>query len=994
MRHISTSIRNAIRQALDVRDIIRQVGTPRPLTPRQFKSTRGDGGAFGHWTVDQAGLPAYAYTLDQYADDRARYPDTQWPNRRDHWHQIGNHHITALASNDGVVQVYLGDCGGAFLNRFEARGRERRGGPPLRLMDHLLRLLRYVARLLTNLFLVIRKFRRNLRAARLRFRARNVERKRGGPVISPRGLLLDEKVKAHRAEAEAFAVAGEQAALPSPYAFAGGFGYIDDGTQVWATAFRYRPPGAQPNRVFGVGYFETDMIYRGIRQTRRVYAPLVDAQTLVDDPVILIDIELENQGATPVDVRYYEYWDVNVYQLKLQWERSGSDAERGDRERFTLNRQFTCSIQPDETWQLLLFRQKANTPLPANLRAQPSEIDHMPADVFLADLVGPPSGKYTHKASFFGAGGATQPDAVKMRREADVGQPDRDDPMPFCLVLRRDLRLEPGQPVRLRYAYGVARLEEGHTLDFLGKYRDGDPLADTLKHWKERLAYFADADPSLAALQRETAWHAYYLQSATVYNLYYQAYLIPQGSAYLYLHGADGAPRDQSLFVLPLTYVDPELARQTLCLIMRLTSAQTGAIPYAFAGAGWQSDALGVHAKPSDLDLFFLLALSEYLAATGDLDFLSEPAPFYPLGDPTLPPGARGITVLDHARAAVTHLFEMVGIGEHDLIRIGDGDWSDGVVLEALLTNVPEALLSDALDHSINEGESAPNTQMALYVLPLAAALVESRCGIGGDDARAFGAPAKRRRESMERSRQVWLVHARHPARQPQRTSHLAGGSDQSGGAGVGAHRPAARAGAGGPADPVDLRSARRAIGHRRADGGTRAGVAGDLAAAHLGLYAQQARPGVAFAAPTHLRGPRPSHPERLDQHLVRPGRDHQRRLRNEPQRGSEGGDRHPAGRHVVKPIHADDRFSGDEHEPGRHGAAGSAARVRRGTCAQWRRPDHRAGPAAPLPAGDAVAGPRRRTRTYRRRVSRGGEWQPRAIRPHAEGSARDKRQP
>ena len=125
-------------------------------------------------------------------------------------------------------------------------------------------------------------------------------------------------------------------------------------------------------------------------------------------------------------------------------------------------------------------------------------------------------------------------------------------------------------------------------------------------------------------------------------------HLVPQGSAYLYLHGADGAPRDQSLFAIPLTYLRPDLARDTLRLIMRMTDSETGAIPYAFAGYGIH-DGAGVHEHPSDLDLFFLLGLGEYLAATGDLAFLDSVEPYYPRG-------SRSGTVLDHVRTAFDHL--------------------------------------------------------------------------------------------------------------------------------------------------------------------------------------------------------------------------------------------------------------------------------------------------------------------------------------------------
>src|SRR5690606_20231618 len=77
--------------------------------PRGFLPTDDGGGVFGRWIVDEHGLPAFRYDIDQHADSRARYPNSEARDRRDHWHQIGNDRVTALASNDGDVQVYLWD---------------------------------------------------------------------------------------------------------------------------------------------------------------------------------------------------------------------------------------------------------------------------------------------------------------------------------------------------------------------------------------------------------------------------------------------------------------------------------------------------------------------------------------------------------------------------------------------------------------------------------------------------------------------------------------------------------------------------------------------------------------------------------------------------------------------------------------------------------------------------------------------------------------------
>jgi hypothetical protein len=346
-------------------------------------------------------------------------------------------------------------------------------------------------------------------------------------------------------------------------------------------------------------------------------------------------------------------------------------------------------------------------------------VDWHPSHIFLADLGGRPDAFYLNKQAFFGSGGARQPDAVRERRAGDglnVTVPD--DPMPYCLVMRRDVSLQPGERRTLRYAYGTVGANA--ELSFLESFRSQDDSFQQMQAaWKDHLAYFHTGEDPV--LQREMAWHAYYLLSATVYADFYKAHLVPQGSAYLYLHGADGAPRDQALFTLPATYLDPPLARDMLRLIMQVTNGDSGQISYAFAGHGFLSDGLGIHTNPSDLDLFFLLALCEYLSATGDYAFLDEAVPFYP---PHLSP--EGTTVLDHVRKAVWHLLEVTGTGDHGLIKVGSGDWSDSIVLETSLRDGPGPF-GVTYNNSKQHGESVPNTQMALYVLPLLAAVLKER---------------------------------------------------------------------------------------------------------------------------------------------------------------------------------------------------------------------------------------------------------------------------
>jgi hypothetical protein len=233
-----------------------------------------------------------------------------------------------------------------------------------------------------------------------------------------------------------------------------------------------------------------------------------------------------------------------------------------------------------------------------------------------------------------------------------------------------------------------------------------NPQVAMVEYWKKNLAYFTIG--SAPHLQREMAWHAYYLQSSTLVHEYFGGRVVPQGSAYLYLHGIDGVPRDFALYVLPLVYLNPSLARDALKLIMSLTAGDSGQMAYSYTGYGALTGAL-VHNMPSDLDLFFLLAVSEYLAVTGDSAFLEEVVPFY-----------RGLnqpadrSVLNHIRVAFDHLLYTVGVGESNLIRVLDGDWSDDVVLRNVFPFAP--LTSPRL--TIEHGESVLNSQMALYILP------------------------------------------------------------------------------------------------------------------------------------------------------------------------------------------------------------------------------------------------------------------------------------
>jgi Glycosyl hydrolase 36 superfamily, catalytic domain len=95
-------------------------------------------GHFGEWITDQFALPAYRYNCNQLSDPLAHaevqwgqwgppHPDPDYPGPDNHWHQVGNDRLVAVASNYGYVQVRQDEGGPKFLNDY-APDHNRFGG--------------------------------------------------------------------------------------------------------------------------------------------------------------------------------------------------------------------------------------------------------------------------------------------------------------------------------------------------------------------------------------------------------------------------------------------------------------------------------------------------------------------------------------------------------------------------------------------------------------------------------------------------------------------------------------------------------------------------------------------------------------------------------------------------------------------------------------------------------------------------------------------------
>lgn len=104
-------------------------GAPGPLsadTSRADVSSTYGSGAFGQWTVDALGMPAYRYLVDERTFPAAAQPELA--GSTDAWHQLGNDHVVADAFNHGYVQLWSQDRLYQWMNLYDGAHQHYAGG--------------------------------------------------------------------------------------------------------------------------------------------------------------------------------------------------------------------------------------------------------------------------------------------------------------------------------------------------------------------------------------------------------------------------------------------------------------------------------------------------------------------------------------------------------------------------------------------------------------------------------------------------------------------------------------------------------------------------------------------------------------------------------------------------------------------------------------------------------------------------------------------------
>ncbi len=544
---------------------------------------------------------------------------------------------------------------------------------------------------------------------------------------------------------------------PERGCFAGGFGYLTGGTSELSTFY---PGNADSfDRIFGIGYFRKKVAGQSRAIDQVIFAPFGD------DPVLLSQVTIRNTGTSEAHLRWIEYWGCQVYQFsfrpffELYGGKNMHEMRRDFGARFEHRFQALDAGSGLMETKKFLGRDSAEEKLfqgvvasfekdpnvfltPPDPKApKDADFDDLnPPPTFLVSLDAPASSMTTNAKAFFGSGGVTRPAGLEHELDGDLGQTGPES----GLLLERKFSLKPGESKTLTFLYGY--LPVGADANSLvAKYRRSAPTAlrESSGEWKRRGLRFST--PEEPWVEREVVWNHYCLRSGFTYDDFFQQHVISQASIYQYVMGFQGAARDPLQHALPFLFSDPDLVKE----VLRYTLAEVrpdGSIPYGIVGHGLPMPSTSDNS--SDMPLWLIWAVSEYVLATRDLAFLkSEVVTKY--GDN---PGRS--SVRDLLARCYRHLTDDVKTGEHGLMRMLQDDWNDALV---------NAWVPQAEGKAVVEkGESVLNSAMATYVYDYYAQLL-SYAGEGDAVASPIRARAEEHRQAVrgqwtgEWFRRAWL---------------------------------------------------------------------------------------------------------------------------------------------------------------------------------------------------------------------------------------------
>jgi len=476
-------------------------------------------------------------------------------------------------------------------------------------------------------------------------------------------------------------------------------------------------------RVFGIGYFRKTCVLKGMQIHHNICTPFSDDPVILSEFIISSSNNDSNNDSGNNKIQLVDFWDVNIHpilkSLIITWKnrkKFGSskifnlagrlitllmklikhDTENSRR---SFAKKFRFSIDFKSELNSIIISPKYRKKPPKS-STERSKHDYYPKSLFFT-IINETEGRFfIDKRNLLKEGEVS----IEWNSELKFGKFKQKD---LCLASAISLNLESSEEHKFLTLIGYEQSDKIEEL--VTKYRkilaDQSILEWNAIHWKKSLISLKiQHNPQL---YREIMWHSYYTRSALFYDEYYKNHRLYQGSVYLFGHGIDGSIRDYIFYLNSLILIDKKIAKEFLIFVLSLIF-KDGKLPYALYGYG-KTSTVFVHSKPSDIYLFLLWGIEQYVNLTRDYDFLKEYIPFYDDLE-------HKSTVAEKIELLITYLLsEKVGFGEHGLIKSNDGDWSDGI-----------SLMVKNRKKFKKYGESNFNSSFALYIIPRMLELIKS----------------------------------------------------------------------------------------------------------------------------------------------------------------------------------------------------------------------------------------------------------------------------
>jgi hypothetical protein len=476
-------------------------------------------------------------------------------------------------------------------------------------------------------------------------------------------------------------------------------------------------------RVFGIGYFQKKIQRNNLKLIHNICVPFSD------DPVLISEIFISNESNSNAikNAKLIDFWDIYLHHIlrslvvtsknrkkfgknkflnfigkfiKISQKFVKTDTD-GSRKKF--DRKFNFDISFDLESQSICVKPKYRKE-PPNTPEEPAKHNFYPKTLFLSMLHGNAT-KAFYKSLKIKNKNRIKIDFKKsdFYEENNVFNYNKNP----SLGIETVFQLKPGETRKFTSIFGYSEKENINILR--KKYKEITSETSILEwnseKWKNSFIELNCERDSW--LSRETKWHSYYTRSACYFDEYFNLHKFPQGSIYLFGHGLDGAIRDYMLFLNSIIFINSQLAREYLTYAISFMEPN-GKLPYSIYGFA-KTFTKSVHSKPSDLYIFLIWGILEYVYTTRDFKFLQEKVPFYPKST------NKESTVIEKLYIAFDYLFsDKVGFGEHGLIKCNDGDWSDGI-----------SLMVKNRKKFIEYGESNFNSTFTLYIIPKAIPLLK-----------------------------------------------------------------------------------------------------------------------------------------------------------------------------------------------------------------------------------------------------------------------------